>query len=60
MKIKPVPDSWGFTEDYCCYAFFVHTYSGEITTDGEHALLDGKAISFCPYCGGEIKLEKVK
>lgn len=63
MKIKP--DSWQFIPStICCGDFKMQVFDEigmpEITTNGTDVFFSGNKITHCPYCGKEIKLEKVK
>ena len=64
MQIKP--SGWQFVPigEFCCYSFKRSAISDgweitlPITTDGKDVFFEGKKISYCPYCGKKIELEK--
>ena len=64
MQVRP--KGWEFvpTGEYCCYSFKqnivgeVYISVRPITTDGKDVFFEGNKISYCPYCGKKIVLEK--
>lgn len=62
MKIRP--SGWEFvpTTEFCCTGFRFDandvTWTRRITTDGKDVFFEGNKISYCPYCGKKIELEK--
>ena len=67
MRIKPLSIEWDFDRfgDFCCKRFklnstmcFTSSSTPIICTDGENVFFNHKKISYCPYCGKKIELEK--
>lgn len=63
MQIKPL--GWEFvpTTEFCCDAFKIsaidYGYKIIITTDGNDVFLEKTKISYCPFCGKKIIIERV-
>jgi len=70
MKIKLTPVEWEIdsSSDFCCWEFkksiIYDPYdpaklSFHISKDGNKLLWNGKEISYCPFCGQKIEIEKI-
>ena len=59
MKLKLTSVSWEFNGNFCCKRFRFYSVSVPIVfTDGKDIFFNGNKISYCPYCGKKIVLEK--
>ena len=67
MQVRP--KGWEFDPigEFCCYSFKMNVINSDglqpiiiqpIFTDGKDVYFEGKKISYCPYCGKKIELEK--